>query len=81
MREECCCRERRCISGNGHFLRLKLVEAEVGQLLIMSLLEGMIDEIMPLMKYTSDYHLSEVGHKIIAGSNSYLCVQEIVKVI
>lgn len=81
MREECCCRERRCISGNGHFLRLKPAEAEVGQLLMISLSEGMINGLIPLMKYTSNYHLSEVDHKIIAGSNFYLCVQEIVKVI
>lgn len=80
MREECCCRERRCISGNGHCLRLEPAEAEVGQLLMISLPKGMINEIMPLMKYASNYHLSKVDHKI-AGSNFYLCVQKIVKVI
>lgn len=49
MREEHCCRERICISDNGHFFKLKLVEAEIGQLLIISISEGMINEIMCLM--------------------------------
>lgn len=49
MREECCCRERMCVSGNGHFFKLKLVEAEIGQLKwTFSVSEGMINEIMSL---------------------------------
>lgn len=53
---------------NGNFF--KLLEAETGQLLISSISVGMTNRIDV---WTSNYHLSEVDHKIVEGSNFYLC--------
>lgn len=49
MRVEQGCRERMCVSGNGPCFKLELWEAETGQLLIISVSEGVIKKIVSLL--------------------------------